>query len=694
MMNFKKFLFSALFIGFISITFAAPGDTITVQTIDFNTPVLPGWNAPRSGTYLFPPDSLSFSKILISYTLKCDPTQNPHCGEWDYITYLKYIEHTGTYDSNLYFHPNYLVNDQSPDSFPYMNDTSWRYQPVLEYFNNTNPTYEAEIGTATATLTLPLEDTTPDGRFQAIYNASDLQTAGIQSGQLTGLKINVLSGSVFLHHFTVKLKDSNGPLTTDSIQSAGFQTVFSRNITLTNGWNDLPFFAPFNWNGSSDILIDFSYANHKGSAIMQADTVSTNTALMSKDKENYLDFEGWDYVTVPADAFATIDSCITISFWQYGNPALQPLNSSILEGFDSAGNRVLNVHLPWGNKKVYWDAGKDGSDRISRTANNTALWEGKWNHWVFMKDARTSGIMRIFHNGQLWFQQSGKHKLMNGIAKFRLGGALTYDGYYAGMIDEFRVWDTVLDWNDLSAWMYHDLDSTHPSYSHLRTYYQFDKGEGQTVRDHSPNGFDGTLFGLPEWKNYQGETRFRNAKLMPARLHLSLQNGVYDASLLDSLVVIDTFAQGAVDIVRYDSAAPLVPVDTLLKWPSYYNNYTYDDAGQAIDSTYVPNDGILYHHDLPYYGAPYEVTHPWEIGRFITPYGNGLDLGNGFTWTYDVTDYAPFLHDSVQLTAGNFQELLNMKFIMIEGTPPRDVKKIEKVYSGSYGLNNFLTLVQ
>ncbi len=680
--------FILVLLSFVAI--AGSGDTIVVQTIDFNTPVLPGGNSPRSGKYLFPPDTMSFSKILMYYTLKCDPNQNPNCGEWDYTTTIHYIEHTGEYDSNLYYHANYMVNNESPDSFLIMNDTSWRYKPVLEYFNSTIPTYEAEVNDGDSTLSLPLEDATADGRFQVIYSATDLQAAGFQSGQITGLKMNVLSGTIFLRHFTVRIRNFNNYLSGDSIINGGLQTVYSRNISLTIGWNTISLTYPFYWDGSSDILIDYSYAGHKGSAVLQADTGNYNSSQMSKTDDSYLNFEGWDYVEVPANVFATIDSAITISFWQYGNPNVQPANASILEGVDSAGRRILNVHLPWSNKIVYWDAGRDadGVDRISLSANNTSLWEGKWNHWVFMKDAR-SGIMRIFHNGILWFQQSGKHKSMSGIVKFRIGAAITYDGYYAGMIDEFRVWDTVLGWDAIGDYMYKDIDTNHPFLSHLRTYYQFNNGEGLTVYDNSSNGFTGNLFGQPGWCNYQGVHRFRNPFLSPLNLHLALQNGVYDSAQLDSLVVVDTLPKTAVNIVFFDTVHPVQPVDTILKWPGYYNNYTFDAGGHPTDSSLVLPDSVLYHQDLPYYGAPYEVTVPWEIGRFITPYGNGLSLGDGFTWVYDVTDYAPFLHDSVHLTAGNFQELLNLKFYMIKGTPPRDVKKIEKVYSGYYYLNTF-----
>ena len=84
---------------------ADEGDTLIIQTIDWNTPPLPGWNSPRSGTYAFPGDTMTFSKILMYYTLKCDPNQNPACGEWDYTTHTRIQEHTGEYDSNLYYHP-------------------------------------------------------------------------------------------------------------------------------------------------------------------------------------------------------------------------------------------------------------------------------------------------------------------------------------------------------------------------------------------------------------------------------------------------------------------------------------------------------------------------------------------------------------------------------------------------------------
>jgi len=72
----------------------------------------------------------------------------------------------------------------------------------------------------------------------------------------------------------------------------------------------------------------------------------------------------------------------------------------------------------------------------------------------------------------------------------------------------------------------------------------------------------------------------------------------------------------------------------------------------------------------------------YELENYVTPYGMGIDLnGNcGWTYIYDVTDYAPLLRGSVEISSGNQQELLNMKFFFVEGVPSRDVISVENLY--------------
>ncbi|SMO81317.1 Peptide-N-glycosidase F, C terminal [Saccharicrinis carchari] len=71
----------------------------------------------------------------------------------------------------------------------------------------------------------------------------------------------------------------------------------------------------------------------------------------------------------------------------------------------------------------------------------------------------------------------------------------------------------------------------------------------------------------------------------------------------------------------------------------------------------------------------------FELENFVTPYGKRLDLGpEGFTFVYDVTDYAPLLKGEVHLSTGNTAQLIDLKFNFIKGEPVRDVISIQNIY--------------
>ena len=94
---------------------------------------------------------------------------------------------------------------------------------------------------------------------------------------------------------------------------------------------------------------------------------------------------------------------------------------------------------------------------------------------------------------------------------------------------------------------------------------------------------------------------------------------------------------------------------------------TYPLEGEA---TAFLNDTLTYSRCL----SKWWIAMVW----YITLHGIGLTLDDdGWTWIFDVSDYVHLLRDSVQLEAGNWQELLDMKFAFIHGTPPRDVKRMD-----------------
>ena len=134
----RKILLWALLILSAHI-YASPGDTLVIQTFTFDS------ITTRRGVFSFPENPEDFAKILMVYTLKCDP-KTPHdkydCGEWDYCTY------TRIYSPNLlkpadtankepfielarFITPYGIRLDLGPNGFSWIYDAS-DYAPLLK----------------------------------------------------------------------------------------------------------------------------------------------------------------------------------------------------------------------------------------------------------------------------------------------------------------------------------------------------------------------------------------------------------------------------------------------------------------------------------------------------------------------------------------------------------------------------------
>jgi hypothetical protein len=403
-------------------SYAQHHDTITVQTFTFGS--------PQDAWFALPPDTTTYEKILMHYKLKCNPAQSPACGEWDYLTYTYLYDHTGVLDSTLYTAPSFSAGGASPDTFSYMNTTTYSYLPHFQQYivyTDTLSTLENFVGQAQSLSEQTFYAALSDARSQYIWTADELTAAGVVAGEITGIGFNIggTPGSE-LRNLRIRMKHSAlDSLMPTVYETSGFETVYLHNTTFpSTGNNRLNFITPFIWNGTSNIVIDFSFDNSTNGAYTEVRGMNTgwNSGLFSADADNYLDFEGPDYVQVPADAFTELDSAVTIMFWQYGDPAVQPQADMIFEGYSADNQRVLNVHLPWDNGNIYWDAGNaSGFDRIELAAQ-TAQYEGKWNHWAFTKNVAT-GSMKIYLNGVLFHSGTGMIRPMTGVTNFKIGSA-------------------------------------------------------------------------------------------------------------------------------------------------------------------------------------------------------------------------------------------------------------------------------
>ncbi len=683
--SYHKILIS-LFVSFFCLSrlataSAGPGDTIHVQTFTYGS--------SQNGWFVFPADTVQFRKIMINYKLKC-PTGSA-CGEWDYLTYIYLYQHTHTFDSTLYYAPSYSMDGTSTDTLPVMFTPSYSYFP--DYIATVNYTdtisYDSTLsGNGSLQCPQPFYTSRPVSRTQYLWKATELTAAGLTAGNITDMQFNIAATGSTMKDLKIKMKLSTlDSLKTDNYETTGFTTVFNSNTTFAHtGWNKLQLSNPFNWDGTSNLIIEITYNNDTTGAdnTVMAENTGWHSGVYSAGDDKCLFFKDIKYVSLPAAAFAPIDTFITVSLWQYGNPAFQPQNNTAFEALDSAGNRVINVHLPWSDSNVYWDAGNTGSsyDRINALANAQDF-EGRWNYWTFTKNAAT-GVMKIYKNGVPFCSGTGKTKLMKGIKTINLAANATGGYNYDGYIDEFAVWNTVLDSATINAWMHKDLDGTHPYHSKLRMYYHFNDNSFFTTPDASGNNYNGMLAGPPARYTIPADSLFRNFAETSLRPNIVLGQGVYNVHT-DTTVVTDSIENDPFQILLFgDTMHPTTPTDTLIGWTPYYNHYSFNNAGIAVDSMAVAPDSTFYLVNTPYFGAPWEVVNRFELGRYITPYGNNLSLGNGFTWEFDATDYATLLHDSVQLSAGNNEEMLDMSFDMIKGTPPRKVISIQNLWNGGF----------
>ena len=68
----------------------------------------------------------------------------------------------------------------------------------------------------------------------------------------------------------------------------------------------------------------------------------------------YFIFDGTnDFIQVPVNYIPTGNE-VTICLWNYGTTAQ---TSSVFNAHKTDNSRMLNIHLPWNDSVVYWDAG-------------------------------------------------------------------------------------------------------------------------------------------------------------------------------------------------------------------------------------------------------------------------------------------------------------------------------------------------
>ncbi len=686
----RIFLLAVLCAGFTyGLLAQAPGDTIITSTFNYTQTKF-----SRDSFIHFPElPGIKYEKIYMLYNLRCKDglispgvqgQTNIGCGEWDYTCNTYIVDSTKT-DSVKAKHPSHIITGFNGNPYNYTTSPTYTYYKYTQYnvvnFNFISET-SATVGTGATTSASPMHSQLTAAKSQYLWTAAELTAAGLTAGNISSIRLNISNGGSATQFLKIRFKHvTQSFLNAATPDTSGFTEVYFQNTAVLNGIKQYDFYNGFNWNGTDNILVEFSFSNAGNGAdnIVLSDVTPMVSGLVTEANDYCFDFSGNNQIVLGNGNFGNFSNQISISFWSNGNMAFLPQNTSAVYATNAQNHRQANIHFPWSNSSIYWDCGSGGPyDRIDKPATNPEF-EGTWNHYTFTKNT-TTGVMNIYLNGVLWHTGSGKTIPVE-ITNMMLGAAPDMSNPYFGKMDEFTVWSTELPQATIQAWMNKTITAAHPYYASLVAYYKLNEGTGATCADASLANATGNVTGTPSWRIIKGKDIFKNFVETSNRPMVTFVQGIYGQAI-SSTVVMDSVENMTNTVYSFVNAGGnIIPFDTNTYYQAGYT-YIYDGiTNQIIDSVNIPSVGSINITQLDYYQKRPSAL---QLVSFVTPYGINLDLGmGGKTWVFDVTDFAPVLKGWKRMFingGGERQEDMDIKFMFIVGTPPRDVLDINNIW--------------
>lgn len=668
-----------------------PGDTIVVNALDY-------WSRSRDTMVAFPDNGLTYEKIILKYGMRCKNglvstgnNRNLGCGEWDYSCNT-YVVDSAKVEELASQHPSHLISGFSGDTFSYTTRPTYDFyrfqQDQLTVSTQSEEIYP--LGSGGESFDAGFSDASFSGRFYFRYSAQELRNSGFTAGEIDGIVVDVLNEGADVRFLKVDVAHFNGTVP-DPQTNAGlsYENHFNQHASLMQGENKLIFKTPFIWDGTSDVMFQFSYSSTGGQDGIQLNGFNGVSGDCFFTNDNYsVDLGQQGRFDIDGKHLQSIEGEMTVSMWVYGNRDFLPANTTILWGYENNPNdRDLNIHLPWGNGQMYFDCGFDnGFDRINKQATAFEI-AGQWNFWTFTKNAG-SGEMKIYLNGQAWHSGIGLSRTI-AMDHVVLGMDAAMRNNFKGDVAELRIWDVVLSDEQIADWRYRHVGPEHPEYDHLVAYYDFHEGSGTEITD-SKTGSVSSGENI-YWKGVRGDRLFRNFKHSDIKPLISLLTGEYTRSV--QVVYEMDSVQRTPNVVReYEVVAnpgsriddEIVVKNTYIYYEARAEQVFDGETGDLIREQPVDVEGTIHVVPLDHIRRfPFYI----EIMSFVTPYGIGVDFGpDGVAWYFDMTDFAPVLKGNKRMLmtlGGQYQEEMDLDFLFIVGTPPRDVLEFNQLWQGT-----------
>lgn len=692
-----KRLLLALFSISLSITSYAQstGDTIVVRSFNYSqTYGINQWSPGIRDTMIsFPTDtSLGFEKILMFYNIRCKDGNvsqgvsgqtDKGCGEWD-ASCSTYITDSTHIDSVLSFTSSHNITDFSGNQYAFSAQPTYNYTRYIQQevsIDSILSETQSTIGNGNLMINQAIPTTAYNGKSQYLFIQQELTTAGLTAGTIDGMLLNVLNtGNA--DYLRIKLKH-----TTDTVLNAespdfnGFTEVYFNNTALSTGSKRLQFFTPFIWDGVSNLLIEFSFTNDAaGNGISLEGSHTVNSMGMYSAGECFFHFNGTNCIQANDYKGIAGNNARTVETWVKTTATSDQEIASW--GKNSSGKKWIAMLNSSGKLRIEVASG----NIVSTTAVN----DGQWHHIAYAFSGSNITSAKLYVDGVLDAVSSSTSNTvdtdtLDGINLHISKGH--HNKYIKGIIDDIRIWNAALSVSELQSYMFRTADSTHANYADLEVYYPLDEGSGNNILDLSPNQNNAGIRYSGSWSETHGADLFKSFMLQNKRPNITFVQGTYNLT-----IVSDTLVDTIPNLPNYVTAKEIISKAGQLKsdsiatyentsWEANVYEYLYNESGSKIDSFLILPDSTINITTLHYYKR---YPGKFEIVSFVTPYGINLDLGqNGKTWTFDVTDFGPILKGNKRMTVergGQWMEDMDIRFLFIVGTPPRDVLSIEQLW--------------
>ncbi|NJN78200.1 MAG: LamG domain-containing protein [Saprospiraceae bacterium] len=588
----------------VSLFAQSPGDTIVVETFNYTqTYGINQWSAGiRDSVISFPNvPNVSYEKILMLYNMRCKDAnvstgtqRDLGCGEWD-ISCNTYIHDSTKVDSSLSTRSSHFISNFSGTTFDYTTQPTNNYYRTLQpnvSIVNTVTEIQSTVGNGTTAINHAIPTMAYNGKSQYLFTAAELLTAGVTAGNLDGLLLNVMSGNGNADFLRVRMKATTKTvLDAGNPDLTGFTEVHFHNLVLNSGMNRLQFANAFNWDGTSNVIVEFSFNNqNSGNTVNFAgDNLGNNYGIYStNDRTHY--FNGNNYIQTNNYKGIGGSGSRTMETW---------INSSV-------SNKEM---ISWGVNAATekWSFRINGNGTIRAEVNGgyvygtTNVADGQWHHVACVLSGSNIANAQLYVDGVLETVGANQTQTVNTntTTNLTIGYGLN-NTYFDGLMDEVRIWNTTLSAATIQNWMHRTVDVSHPNYANLDLYYPLNEGSGSGITDFSINGNHGAIQNGDVWKSVRGVDVFKGFVNTQERPTLTFLQGNYTLN-----ITTDTIYEAIQNTPNIVNEYAIFPNYGLLKhdsigvissntyWQAGGYEYYYDENGVLVNSILVASSGTI-----------------------------------------------------------------------------------------------------